>query len=246
MRRAPDPQGIAMTTETSRLARFAARSHQAPPRHLGRRYDRSGSFLNEPGNTVVCHLVEGSPSQAAVVEVRRRMRAMPDAARLAFTPVDSLHMTLFQGILEDRRDPPFWPVDMARDTAIPAMTDHYLERLRDFAAPEPFTVEIVDVVPTGLTVAGATPADRTIMTTWRDRLADTFGYRHLDHDDYAFHVTLAYVIDWLPDDRLAAWEDLLDDCLAVLRRSPRLELRPPAFCSFEDMKHFKELRVLAQ
>ncbi|WP_245520914.1 DUF1868 domain-containing protein, partial [Mesorhizobium sp. M8A.F.Ca.ET.208.01.1.1] len=36
----------------------------------------------EPGNTVVSHLVAGSPSEAAVVAVRERMRAMPDADRL--------------------------------------------------------------------------------------------------------------------------------------------------------------------
>ncbi|WP_029073674.1 DUF1868 domain-containing protein [Kaistia adipata] len=234
------------TRPAASLGRFSASANAAPPRHLGRRYDRDGTFLNEPGNTIVCHLVEGSASQAAIVEVRRRMLAMPDAGRLAFTPVSSLHMTLFQGILEDRRDPPFWPTDMPRDASIDAMTTHYLDRLAGFAAREPFAVEIVDVVPTGLTVAGATAADRRAMKAWRDALAETFGYRHPDHDDYVFHVTLAYVIEWLPEERLEAWQDLFDECLALLRRAPRLELRPPAFCSFEDMKHFEILREFPQ
>ncbi len=235
-----------MTTETSRLARFAAHAHQAPPRHLGRRYDRAGNFLHEPGNTIVCHLVEGSASQAAIVEVRQRMMAMPDAGQLAFTPIPSLHMTLFQGILEDRRDPPFWPLDMPRETPIDAMTAHYLDRLTRFPAQPPFEVEIIDVVPTGLTVAGTTAADRQAMKAWRDALAETFGYRHPDHGDYVFHVTLAYMIDWLPDERLEAWQALFDECRALLHRAPRLELRPPAFCSFEDMKHFKILREFSQ
>src|SRR5690606_19715746 len=103
---------IALTTNISRLGRFAARSHTSPPKHLGRRYDHAGVFLPEPGNTVVCHLVEDSRSQAAVVEIRRRMMAMPDAGQLAFTPVSSLHMTLFQGILEYRRNLPYWPESM--------------------------------------------------------------------------------------------------------------------------------------
>jgi hypothetical protein len=235
-----------LTTETSRLGRYAARCQASPPQHLGRRYDAGGTFLHEPGNTIVCHLVEGSPSQAAIVNVRGRMLAMPDASRLAFTPIDSLHMTLFQGILEDRRDPPFWPADMPRDTSIAAMTEHYLARLATFTAAEPFQVEIVDVVPTGLTVAGATQADRRAMKAWRDAFAEEFGYRHPDHDGYSFHVTLAYMIEWLPEDRLPAWQELLDDCLADLRRSPRIALRPPAFCSFEDMKHFRILREFPQ
>ncbi|WP_018181686.1 DUF1868 domain-containing protein [Kaistia granuli] len=235
------------TLASASLTRYAVSAHTTPPRHLGRRYDQSGVFLPEPGNTVVCHLVEGSRSQAAVAEVRRRMMAMPDAGQLAFTPVSSLHMTLFQGILEDRRHLPYWPQSMPLDTGIDAMTHHYLDRLEVFQDAGPFRVEVVDVVPTGLTVAGATDADRRCMKAWRDRLADTFGYRHPDHDDYVFHVTLAYMIDWLPDDRLPAWQALFDDCRALLaREAPVLELDPPSFCSFDDMNHFEVLRVLAE
>ncbi|BCP53542.1 hypothetical protein K32_21590 [Kaistia sp. 32K] len=228
-----------------RLAGYSAASRTEPPRHLGRRYDLSGTFLPEPGNTVVCHLVDGSPSQAAVLEVRRRMQAMPDADRLAFTPVSSLHMTLFQGIIEYRRDLPYWPADVALDTEIDEMTRIYLDRLSGFRGAGPFQVEVVDVVPTGLTVAGATEADRRVMKAWRDALAGPFGYRHPDHDDYVFHVTFAYLIDWLDSDRLPAWEALFDEALALFaREAPILDLRPPAFCRFADMNHFEELLVL--
>ncbi|MCX5577624.1 DUF1868 domain-containing protein [Kaistia terrae] len=233
------------TLAAASLARYAASAQTMPPRHLGRRYDRSGVFLPEPGNTVVCHLAEGSKSQAAIVEVRRRMMAMPDAGQLAFTPVSSLHMTLFQGILEGRRTLPYWPESMALDSGIDAMTRHYLDRLQDFRDAGPFRVKVMDVVPTGLTVAGATEADRSIMKAWRNALAESFGYRHPDHDDYSFHVTLAYMIDWIAEDRLPAWEALFDECRALIaREAPILELRPPAFCSFDDMNHFEELLVL--
>ncbi|WEK49056.1 MAG: DUF1868 domain-containing protein [Candidatus Kaistia colombiensis] len=232
------------TTLEDPLANYAASARSAPPHHFGRRYDKSGAFLPEPGNTVVCHLVDSSASQAAVVEVRRRMQAMPDASRLAFTPVSSLHMTLFQGIIEYRRSLPFWPADVALDTGIDEMTRLYLDRLEGYRGAGPFRVQVVNVVPTGLTVIGATEEDRRAMRAWRDAFAETFGYRHPDHDGYVFHVTLAYVIDWLDGDRLPAWRALFDDCLALLQReAPILELEPPAFCSFDDMNHFEPLRI---
>ncbi|TGR72941.1 DUF1868 domain-containing protein, partial [Mesorhizobium sp. M2D.F.Ca.ET.223.01.1.1] len=68
------------------LAFFFEGTNPMPPVHLDTRYDRAGNFLVEPGNTVVSHLVQGSPSAAAIIEVRERIRAMPDADRLAFTP----------------------------------------------------------------------------------------------------------------------------------------------------------------
>lgn len=78
----------------AKLARFASSHNSAPPPHLGTRYTPDGVFLPEPGNTVVCHVPEGSQTQAAIVDVRRRFMEMPQAHQLAFTPVSSLHMTL--------------------------------------------------------------------------------------------------------------------------------------------------------
>ncbi|MGX9143298.1 DUF1868 domain-containing protein [Mesorhizobium sp. 128a] len=227
------------------LAGYFEGTNPKPPVHLGTRYDTSGNFLPEPGNTVVSHLVNGSPSEAVVIEVRERMLAMPDADRLAFTPISSLHMTLFQGIIEYRRRLPYWPQDVPLDTSIDDMTSLYLERLKGFEGLAPFNIKVIEVVPTGLTVAGATDDDVRAMSAWRDALSVPFGYRHPDHDSYAFHITFAYQIRRLADDRAAAWQDLFADCLARFsRQAPVIELKAPAFCSFRDMKHFEELLVL--
>jgi hypothetical protein len=191
--------------------------------------------------------VKGSPSEAVVIEVRERMRAMPDADRLAFTPISSLHMTLFQGIIEYRRRLPYWPSDVPLDTSIDDMTSLYLRRLKGFESLAPFNIKVIEVVPTGLTVAGATVEDRRIMAAWRDALSVPFSYRHPDHDTYVFHITFAYQIRRLADDRTAAWQDFFDDSLALFeRQAPVIEIKPPAFCSFNDMNHFEELLILGR
>ena len=177
--------------------------------------------------------------------MRDRMLAMPDADRLAFTPVSSLHMTLFQGIIEYRRRLPYWPHDVPLDTGIDAMTRLYLERLKGFKGFGPFNIKVIEIVPTGLTVAGATDEDVRIMRAWRDALSVPFGYRHPDHDNYDFHITFAYQIQRLADDRAAAWQELFDDSLALFaRQAPVIEIKAPAFCGFRDMEHFEELLVL--
>ncbi|MER8752205.1 hypothetical protein NKH57_23555 [Mesorhizobium sp. M1050] len=103
---------------------------------------------------------------------------------------------------------------------------------------------MVEVLPTGLTVAGATDDDVRIMRAWRDALAVPFGYRHPDHDAYVFHITFAYQIQRLADDRAAAWQDLFDDSLKLFeQQAPVIETKAPAFCSFRDMVHFEDLLV---
>ena len=126
----------------SSLHRYAASNNSVSPRHLGTRYDADGTFLPEPGNTVVCHLVGGSSSEHAILEVRRRMMSMPDANKLTFTPVSSLHMTLFQGIIEYRRALPYWPEDLSLDTSIDDMTQLYLKRFETFEDRGSFNIKV--------------------------------------------------------------------------------------------------------
>ena len=235
-----------MTSISPSLLSFGRNANNVAPKHLGTRYATDGRFLREPGNTVVSHVTAGSPSEAAVLAVRDRLMAMPEAGQFAFTHPSSLHMTIFQGIIEYRRRPPFWPTDMALDTPIDEMTEHYRGRLKHFVPLEPFRARVTEVTPTGLALEGDSAADRACLRAWRDAFAEAFGYRHPDHDDYAFHITYAYVIDWLDDAALPRWQAMLSEQLAYLReRAPVIELHPPAFCSFEDMNHFEELIVFS-
>jgi len=223
---------------------FGRTPDRLPSRHLGTRYNSSGVFLPEAGNTVVCHLVEGSATQQALADARLVFQARADADKLAFTPVESYHMTLFQGIIEGRREYPYWPRDLDGATAIGAMTEQFRRRLADFAGGPAFQVAVTAVVPTGLRVEGITAADRQAMADWRDRFADLLGYRHPDHASYEFHITMAYLVDWIDEAALPGWLEMLHAVEAdIVQRAPVLELRAPAFCSFADMNWFEELLV---
>lgn len=237
---------MSASTSTLDLARFAESRHDAPPPRLGVRYDRDGRFLPEAGNTVVCSARRGSAEETALLAARDRLLAMPEADRFAFTPPESLHVTLFQGVLDTRREPMFWPNDLALDAPVPLATDHLLGKLEGFAPRAPFRFRAAGLTPLGVVLEGATSADVAALKDWRDGLADRCGFRHPDHETYVFHVTFAYPIAWLPDDRLRAWGNVLAEAHADLAAAvPVLTFGPPAFCRFADMCLFEELKVLA-
>ncbi|MEW9524838.1 DUF1868 domain-containing protein [Agrobacterium radiobacter] len=223
------------------LEYISAADHDQPPRHLGSRYNADGEFLPEPGNTVVCHLVEGSQTEKAIIATRQRFLDTPEAPQLAFTPVSSLHMTVFQGIIEFRRALPYWPENMPLDTPIDVMTEYYRQRLSAFPALPAFNMQVTGLRPVGLVMKGATVEDDRIVALWRDTFADFFGYRHPGHGTYEFHITLSYIISWFEPECLPRWQVMLDEELEKLRAAaPVIEMRPPAFCEFRDMNHFKE------
>lgn len=223
---------------------YSKSRHPEPSKHLGVRFRKTGGFLPEPGNTIVSHVTKSSRTQEVLIQAREKYLAMPEAPQFLFTPITSLHMTLFQGIIEYRRKPGFWPDDLPLDTPIEDMTEIMAERLEGFSMFEPFQVEVIKARPSGLLVEGASEHDRKVMRRRRDALADLLGYRHPDHEEYPFHITFSYVIDRLEDEALPRWQAMLDEVAADIREQmPVLELDPPAFCYFEDMNHFSELLI---
>lgn len=231
--------------EMFKLEAFAASNNPQPNCFVGVRLSRDGVFLAEAGNTVVCHVVPGSKTQVALAELRERLRGLPWGQRFAFTDLESLHMTLFQGVIETQREPQYWPHDLAVDTPIDTVTDYFADRLEDFSGPGPFAMRIAEVTPLGLMLTGATDADEATARAWRDGLVGPFDHRTPGHDAYTFHVTLAYIIDWLPDAMLSDYRQALAELTEEFqRRIPVLELGPPAFCTFSDMNSFPPVMTL--
>ena len=215
------------------------------PPHTGVRFEESGRFLQERGNTIVNHVVEGSQTLKALLEIRERMMGLSHADHFAFTAPGSLHMTLAQGILETRRKKHYWPEGLDLNAPVDDITAVYLERFAGFPDHGAFAVRVEAMSPLGLIVRGATAEDEATMRRWRDAVCEPFGYRHPDHDDYEFHITIAYLARWLPAEALGAYETALDEMLDHLNRTnPVLELGEPALCSFEDMNHFEPLLYL--
>ncbi|MGO6848927.1 DUF1868 domain-containing protein [Rhizobium leguminosarum] len=235
---------MTITTFSPELLSYSKAHNPNPPAHLGSRYRKVGGFLPEAGNTIVCHLEKGSQTLTALIEAREKYLAMPEAPQFLFTPISSIHMTLFEGVIETRRRQDCWPGDLPLDMPIDDMTALMAARLEGFSIFDPFKVAIVDARPSGLLVDGATENDRRVMRAWRDALADLLGYRQPSHEDYKFHMTFAYAIERLEDEALPRWQVMLDDVADDIRRkAPVLELTAPAFCVFEDMNHFHELLI---
>ncbi|MBY5817019.1 DUF1868 domain-containing protein [Rhizobium leguminosarum] len=235
---------MTITTFSPELLYYSKRYNPTSPAHLGSRYRKVGGFLPEAGNTIVCHLEKGSQTQAVLIEAREKYLAMPEAPQFLFTPISSIHMTLFEGVIETRRRQDCWPADLPLDAPIDDMTELMAARLEGFSVFDPFKVAVVEARPSGLLVDGATENDRKVMRAWRNALAELLGYRQPNHDEYKFHMTFAYAIERLEDEALPRWQAMLDDVADDIRRkAPVLELDPPAFCVFEDMNHFHELLI---
>lgn len=215
----------------------------ALPRHVGQRLDPDGDFLPLHGNTVIRHVTRPSATMDMLVAVQNRLKQSPYAGHFAFLPPSSFHMTVFEGVVDDRRRPDAWPNGMALDRPVAETTQLYLQRLAGVRAPA-HMMRGLDVSPLGLLLEGATDSDERGMRVLREALTQPFGYRQDVHDSYRFHVTLAYVCRFLPDEAVTFYSDLCAELAETVRGFGPLELDRAAFCHFADLTHFEELLVL--
>lgn len=234
-----------MITEQDLIERICETGKIEAPFKFGVRLGPDGRFRPIAGNTIVRHVTRPSRSMEILKGVQEALKAAPYGDHFTYLPPDSFHMTVFEGVIDDRRQQHHWPDGVSYSAPIEETTALYRGRLETFEAPAPFAMTVKSVTPFGLTLQGATPQDEALARAWRDALVAPMGYRSPSHDTYQFHITLAYCLKWLPNQAASAYAALLNDLLAHVREQlPVIELDPPAFCEFADLTHFEELLPL--
>jgi hypothetical protein len=224
---------------------LVAPDHPVPPPRLGIRYDATGRFLPEAGNTVVRAVIPGSATEAALHALRAALQALPWAGAFAFTAPESWHMTVFEGVIETRRRAADFPEGIDPGVDIDTATARMASRLAAFRAPPDFAMAPVAVTPFGLRLAGATAEDEARARAWRDGLAAALQLHRAGHAAYVFHTTLAYGMAPLDPGLRPALQAAMAELTAAFRsRVTAMDLGPPAFCRFADMNAFPPVMTL--
>lgn len=222
-----------------------AQDSGAEPFAIGRKFDAQGQRLSCPGNTTLCHVAPESAAHAALVAVQEAMQASQYADCFTFLPPASFHMTIFEGIIDYARMPARWPAGIALDSVVTDVTEQLRERMQDCTLPRSFDVRAERLFG-GFSVrmAGANKTAEADLRFARDTLRDATQIRRPDHDSYAFHITLGYLLRWLTPEDAADLQDLADSLFERHLSALTFELGPVEFCSFETMHRFECLERL--
>jgi hypothetical protein len=237
-----------------------ARTQQRParPHDVGRKFFADGRVMPFAGNTIICHLPqqgEGSAAFLALLDIYRQLPGLAFARKMTALPPSSYHMTVIGGANDKDRRRPLWPADVPLDAPMDACNRRLGERLRDFATGEdaaPYRMKVnlkepaADEQPLTIRLLPADVETETKLLRLRRRLAERMGIGIASPDDYGYHITIGYSLDWL-DERenrqfraaLAGWKQ------DIARRAPVIELGAPEYCLLDDMFHFARQFYLA-
>lgn len=241
---------VASSAANSAVRQTGQRSRSAPP-DVGRKFFADGRVMPFAGNTIICHLPQQGDGAApfhALLDIYRALPAHAFARKITTLPPSSYHMTVFGGANDKERQPGLWPSFVPLDTPIAECNRRMGERLRalrlgEDAGPYRMRIDLAEPPagesPLTIRLLPADDGEAARLRRVRARLSDALGIRAPDQDRYRYHITLAYLIEWLTADEerdfrraLANWKDMLRV------RAPVVTLGAPEYCTLEDMFAF--------
>jgi hypothetical protein len=222
------------------------------PHAVGRKFYADGMVRQWPGNTFVGHAGQQGEDFAAfdaLLNIYRQMPRHSFAKKITMLPPSSYHITVFGALNEEDRGTERWPTQLDPATPLEVVTQDWLRQLQKWPPLEPAVFEFEVLAPqrtssdaphVPLRPADAATAQR--LRDLRNQLSSLTGIRQPDHETYAYHLTLGYLIQNLSPQESA---DLYAVSLEWMAQLPsRLRITSVAFCSFRDMFAFQELHLL--
>lgn len=216
------------------------------PAAVGLKFTEDGAPLACPGYTTICHVNPTSDAFRALVAAQNALKAGPLASAYTFMPADSLHMTIFEGVIDYSRTTDRWPGHLSLDATIAEAEEDASARLKGHPCQQEFKLRPVEVFG-GFTVSmtGATEREENGLRMTRNALRDALNLHRPDHDAYQFHITLAYLLRWLsPDEAQEVIEISHAATKALFNEMAELSLGPVELCSFETMHRFDPIMSL--
>ncbi|MGO6747745.1 DUF1868 domain-containing protein [Rhizobium ruizarguesonis] len=223
--------------------RLEAGPREQYPSGVGQKFDVDGAVRPFAGNTIICHLNETSPLQEPLKALYAELETSGLASLYTLLPPSSWHMTVFEGICDQVRKPEYWPLELSLDASLTECNAFFENRLNDFdcdfSAPIRMSISsfrpLVDGISLKLTPIDAPEEIR--LRVLRNRLADLLTLGPPGHDDYVFHLSLAYLIRHLTEDQETELSAL--QARAFSSMPAEFELGAPEFCHFSDMFEFR-------
>ncbi|TDZ38769.1 hypothetical protein C8035_v006591 [Colletotrichum spinosum] len=215
------------------------------PAGVPSKFAPDGSVQPFPGNTIICHLSPSEPLYASMQSLSEKLAASKFAPVLSLLPAPSFHMTVFEGVCDQVRQPGYWPSDLTLNVPLETCNTHFEKTLSSFkltpdeTPPYKMTAGGFDPLDTGIAVRleGRTPAETDRVRALRNRLANALNIRHPVHESYGFHLSVAYLLRHLDDNQHRELNALLASHFENMPK--HFELGAPEFCVFDDMFAFK-------
>ena len=212
------------------------------PAVVGRKFNGDGTVRRFRGNTVISFVAPESPLGRCAGRARGVIEASAAAPGLTLLPPSSYHVTVIRLICDEDREPTKWSSHLDLQCPLQDVDAFMTGAMTSVDPPEPIEMQYhamsaLDVV--AIELEPASPAAAASLNSYRDVVAEATGVRHDDHDDYVFHLSLAYRVRPLSSTESAELAEALSTAHSQLVGERPFILPAPVLTFFDDMFEFR-------
>lgn len=216
-------------------------------KEIGRKFYEDGSVRRYPGNTVVANLTPLSPEFQVMTYLRSLIIGAGFDKTMILLPECSYHMTVIRGVNDQVRTDDYWPKTLPKDSPMDKVDDYMTAAIGSVEMPKKIRMKF-DRVRFSATAMLVTllPADDTenrILRDYRDKVANAIGLFLPKHDEYRFHITLAYTRIIPEGDGDKRMKELIAQMDTYLAAQPEFEIKSPFIAYYDDMLEFHSNRI---
>lgn len=167
---------------------------------VGTKFHENGSVRHYPGNTIICPVDPQSKVFKEALWVQSQLKETPFFHKIALLPPDSFHMTVFELLCDQVRVPDYWSQFLSRFASLQETDEFFKNQFAEMSLPPNFDMRF-DYLEVGKNFTiYLLPLNRAVEDSirgLRNYFSKKMGIRFPDHDDYRFHISLAYGIEEL-------------------------------------------------
>ena len=211
----------------------------------GGKFHTDGTVQHWPGNTFICHVDPASRAHTALRAIQEEIKMSRFQRFYTFLPPSSFHMTIFQGLSSTTEMHGAMPRGM-RDAPRDDRTRILLDRASALDLPARHQARMVDLFAgKSVTMTGADQAEEDALRKTRCKLSEATGIEERDFDAYVFHITLAYLVEWVTQDTAEEIADFSRDLTERFRDEVgTISFGPVELCNFDTMHAFDRVAFL--
>ncbi|MBE6596416.1 MAG: DUF1868 domain-containing protein [Ruminococcaceae bacterium] len=214
---------------------------------IGKKFYEDGSVRRYPGNTIIANIPRDSEAQRIMVELKRMVIDSGLGDNYIFLPEDSYHMTVIRGVNDQVRREGFWPDTLAKDSSMSEVDDHIVSAVESVGMLGRVRMRFSEMYHGGSAlVALLEPYDsdeERKLRGFRNAVAEAIGLFLPKHDEYKYHVSLAYIRIVPEGDDRVRLDDLMGRMNELLRTQSAFETEEPFVAFYDDMLRFSPQRI---
>lgn len=211
--------------------------------NVGRKFNEDGSVRFFPGNTIISMVDHDAEIFRHLMHIRYIFEQEEIRKKYILLPPTSYHMTVIEGVCDQVRDKEYWTSNLPINCKLTEVDKYFEKQYKQVKTMKPVQMRAVSIKINdeglAMNIIPDSEADEKELKRFRDEVSQKLGVKFPNHDNYTFHISLAYSWKTLSNEEIEQRKILIDKVNEYIRsNSISFMMPPPNLVFFENMFKF--------